>query len=133
MNTLAAVGIAAAAGVALFVIERKVATPAVPVYPKQAPTPIKAGGIDGFLDSASTRIGTAIGGATGFGPAAGVVGRASSGFITAEKNAWSQAGTGAGQIFSGNVVTGTKNVIVGGVKTGLAPITGAYNTIRSFL
>lgn len=130
MNTLAALGIAGAAGVALYLIERKTAAPALPPVPQSPPSP---SGVGGYLDAASNRIGTLVGGAAGAGPAAGFVGRASTGFVRAEYSAWSQAGTGAKQIFSGNVVSGTKNVVVGGVKTAIAPVTGVYNTFKGLL
>lgn len=131
MNTLAAVGIAGAAGVALYFVAKKTATPAAPPVPQSVPT--SGSGVKGFLDTASNRIGTAIGGAIGAGPASGAIGRASTGFVRAEYNAWSQAGTGAKQIFSGNIVSGGKNVIVGGAKTAIAPITGVYNTFKGIL
>jgi hypothetical protein len=132
MNTLAAVGIAAAAGVALYFVERKTATPAAPAVPRSIPT----GGsinVSGFVNRVSSEIGTGIGAATGLGAAAPVLGRASSNLVTAEYGGFRQAGSGLVSIGKGNVVTGVKDVVVGGAKTAIAPFTSAYSTIKSLL
>jgi hypothetical protein len=129
MNTLAALGIAGAAGVALYLVERKTATPAV------APRPVSTGGdpVSGFLNRVGQIGAGAAATGAGLGAVAPVIGKAGGGFLSAEYGGFKQAGSGVTQIAQGNVISGTKNIVVGGVKTAAAPLTSAYNAVRSIL
>lgn len=132
MHTGWALAIAGAAGVALFLVERK-AAPSAPAVP-QSFTP-KAGtgsSVGGLVQAGGNFIGNAVGSAAGLGPVSRPIGQAAGNFAKDEYQGFRQAGSGFVQIGKGNVLGGGKDVVVGGLKTAAAPITSTINTVRGW-
>lgn len=130
MSTGVALAIAGAAAVALFLVERK-AMPAAPPVPQSVPT----GGstnVSGFINKVGQGGAAAVANAIGAGPLTPVISKAGGNFVSAEYSGWRQAGSGVTQIAHGNVVSGAKDILVGGAKTAAAPITSTYNTVKSW-
>ncbi len=133
MTTPVALALAGAAAVAFFLVERKItATPAAPPVPQSVPT---GGGVNvsGILNRLGQTGGGAIATAAGIPIAGPVVSKAAGNFVSAEYSGFRQAGSGLSQIGSGNIIHGTYDVAVGGLKTAAAPITSTYSTVKGFL
>ncbi len=132
MQTRWALAIAGAAGVVLYFVNRN--TSNAPAVQGSVPSKTNSTGssVGGLIQNGGNVIGGVIGGATGFGPAAKPLGTAAGNFAAAEYGGFRQAASGVSQIGSGNVVSGTKDILVGGLKTAAAPFTSTYSTIKGW-
>ncbi len=134
METRWALAIAGAAGVGLYLVHRGTVAPSAPAVPQSIPSRASSGSsIGGLVNKVGTIGATGAATLAGLGPAAPIVGKAGGGFVTDTYGGFRQAASGGSQILHGNVISGTKDIIVGGVKTAAAPITSTVKAIGGFI